>query len=534
MPLRLAVLVLLELVGCVFFAVRLAGADPAAPPTSTTSDEPARTSLATSAPVEASAGTATNAPPAPSGSTVERIAPTAKYRADDPVGVLLTGTVRFRDGAPVAEPSVSARRGDGSRGARAAANGCFALAGLSPGTWTVSVRADGASDIEEDLEIGDDAEQRHDFVLDRSYPVRVLCVTLDGKDLQRTAWEAGVHLPNVQVVAQRDPLPERIAPTDYGVAYAGDAKFDAEMNSKDGFVGTLHLTSAPPAHAALLLRHVVVQRQRIEAGQQEVKFVVDLDAAKALLGTASLRLLDEASGAPLDGVVVQFGTSSGSGPMGRMTDAEGRITFTNVHPGLLFVTTHHPKYESLHSTVRVEPGQTLDLGDLRLGPTNALAGRLVDEDGKPASANVSWTELKWRSTPRAFVTNRSTRVEADGSFSLWGTGRGRIAVQARTQDGRVAVSVFDNPSPEPVVLRLVRGAKVSVVRSADPTKAYTITFFDGARDPVDARTLHSRWPRADITLPPGTWSFEVHDETDRLVQSGSLTLGASPTTLEIR
>ena len=37
-----------------------------------------------------------------------------------------------------------------------------------------------------------------------------------------------------------------------------------------------------------------------------------------------------------------------------------------------------------------------------------------------------------------------------------------------------------------------------------------------------------------ITLPAGDYTFEVHDDQYRLVQSGALTFGATPCAVEIR
>jgi hypothetical protein len=125
-------------------------------------------------------------------------------------------------------------------------------------------------------------------------------------------------------------------------------------------------------------------------------------------------------------------------------------------------------------------------------------------------------------------------VEADGSFSLWGTGSGRVAVTARTPEGLVAAGVFDNPPTSPVVLRLAKAAECVVTRPADPTRAFTVTVYDVRRDAIAAQTLEPRTLKSTIALPPGDYTFEVHDEQDRLVQSGSLQFGTTPCKLEIR
>jgi hypothetical protein len=455
----------------------------------------------------------------------------AKMRPDDPVGVLLMGTVRWRDGGPVAEPSLYATCGKVSRSASEGKDGSFALAGLQPGEWTIRVSADGGVPGEETVTIGDDAMQQRDFVLDRSFPVRVLIVTPDGKDATTAAWQILHAMQPFHVVGQRDRFPDRLAPTDYGAALVGDARMDAQMNPEDGFVGTLAFAQRPPAYAALLLRHIVLEQQLVQPDQQEVRFVVDLEALKARLGSATVRVVDGASGAPLTGARVSL---AGAGGMGTPVDAEGRATVENLLPGLLKCWIAAKDYESMESVISIEPGQRVELGEVRLGAQQNLKGRVLDADGKPAAASLYWTALKWRSGPTAFVSNRTTRAEADGTFTLWQTGPGAIAVTARAQDGRLAVGVFDNPPAAPVELRLEPPAECTVTRPVDLTRAFTVTLYDAQRRAVAAQTFEPRVLKSKMSMPAGDYAFEVHDDRGRLVQHGTLTFGANPTTLEIR
>jgi len=537
---RLAAVVVLEVLLCAFFGWQLAEAAEPMPRPANAAPLPAPTSNAAT-PVSATLATSATAraDSTRAAAPAERTTAARKWDTNDPIGVLLTGNVTFRDGGAVTDPSVYVKQDDSGRSA-STNEGCYAVVGLTPGTWTATVRADGAIDVEQTFEITDDAEQRHDFVLDRSYPVRVFCTTPDGKDLAKALGEADTFVFDLHVIARREPFPDRLAPTDYGIVWAGDAKWEGRRNrggkvdKADGSAGILHLTAPPPAHAALMLRHVVIQQQRIDAGAKEVRFVVDPAVWQSKLGTVTLRVVDLESRAPLTEALVSLNTSS-TGGGGQKCDTEGRLVLKGAQPGLLFLEITAKDREHYLATIRVEPGQSLDLGDVSLGRSVDFTGRLEDENGKPVTtANLTWTELKWRTGATEFVTNRATRIAADGTFKLWGTGPGKIAVQARTKDGNVACGVFDNPSPTPAVLRLVRGSKVEVTRNDDPTRAFTITFFDAQRQPVEARTLVARWPKLTVALQPGQYGFEVHDDADRLVQSGSVTLGATPAKVEIR
>jgi len=244
-----------------------------------------------------------------------------------------------------------------------------------------------------------------------------------------------------------------------------------------------------------------------------------------------VRVVDGASGAPLTGARVSL---AGAGGMGTPVDAEGRATVENLLPGLLKCWIAAKDYESMESVISIEPGQRVELGEVRLGAQQNLKGRVLDADGKPAAASLYWTALKWRSGPTAFVSNRTTRAEADGTFTLWQTGPGAIAVTARAQDGRLAVGVFDNPPAAPVELRLEPPAECTVTRPVDLTRAFTVTLYDAQRRAVAAQTFEPRLLKSKMSMPAGDYAFEVHDDRGRLVQHGTLTFGANPTTLEIR
>jgi hypothetical protein len=528
---RVAALCALEAVVGVWLAANVfGGAEPAAP--SSPASEIA--AAASGAPVAASvapADTRQAAAATTSPAAAPRAAAAAKWRPDDPVGVLLTGRVAAADGAPVAV-QLSAQREGAAVHATSGADGSYALVGLQPGEWSVTLGGTGFVKSTTAVEIADDAVQQRDFTVARSVAVRVRIVTADGADATRAVRTSLRGFPDFAVAGQRERFPERFAPTDYGIVFVGDATWDNEMNPKDGFAGTLHLASVP-AHVALLQRHMVLQQEVVQPGQQEVKFTVDVAALKALAGSATVRVFD-AAGVPLAGARVSLG-SSNRADGGTLVDAEGRATLEGLSPGLLRCQITAKDHETMYTTVRVDPGQRLELGDVRLGPKLDLRGTVLNADGKPATAQISWTELKWRTrATAAFETNRVARVEADGTFSLWGTGQGAIAVTARDRQGNVAMGVFENPPREPVVLRLEKGCACVVTRPADPSRTFTMTLFDGSRRAIAATTLASRSAKATVHMPEGEYSYEVHDDHEQLLQSGTVTFGAEPCAVEIR
>lgn len=462
----------------------------------------------------------------------ERQAVAAKWREDDAVGVLLTGRLLLRDGEPV-DANLYLQGDASSTAANVAADGTYAVVGLAPGDWKATLGGTGVVQREETFTLTDEAVQHRDFVVDVSFPVKVRIVTADGEDGTTALRKAMPEWGDFTVAGQREEFPPRLAPTDYGMVFVGDARWDSERNPRDGFAGTIHVSSLP-AHVALLQRHVVLEQQVVAKGQEEVRFVVDTDALQSLAGSATLRVVDDATGAPLTAARVSMHTSNRGG-MGHKVDEQGSIVLEGLSPGLLQCGIHAPDHENFFHTVYVRSGQRLDLGTIRLGAPQPLTGTVVDAEGAPAtSARLRWTELKWRTSPAQFSHNRSARIEANGSFQLWGTGAGPIAVTAFGDDGVMAAAVVDNPPAEPFVLKLAPACRCDVTRPPDPTRTFTLTLCDGEGRAVAGHEIGTRVTTTKVLMPRGTYTFTVHDQDQALVQSGSLTFGEQPCALEIR
>lgn len=535
---RLAAVCVAELVVAVWLAMQVFAAPVDAPPTSSplpvtnVPDPSAR-------PADGTLASPAAHPVAPQRvAAPERLAVPVPYNPDDPVGILMTGKVLWSDGGAVESPGIYARSGTKNASGESGKDGSYALVGLVPGEWQFRLNIDGGVAVEETVVVTGEAVQTHDFVVGRTFPIKVMIVTADGEDGSAAVQKAtSYRFSDFVVAGQKEALPERLAPTDYGAVFVGDASWRPEMNPKDGFAGTLHLASAPPAHVALLQRHMVLEQQVVVPGQTEVKFVVDPATLAALAGSATVRVLDADTGAPIEGARLSLDTSNRMGG-GKATDADGRVVLEGLSPGLLRCQISAKDYEQMYTTVQVEAGQRLDLGEVRLGPAVKFTGKVIDADGKPVGgADISWAELKWLGDVRPFATNRGARSEVDGTFELWGTGRGQIAVAARTQQGQ-ARGVFDNPSTEPAVLRLAEPGTCTVSWPKDPTRTFTVLLFDAQRRPLAAFVLDHRYARPELSMPVGEYAFEVRDERRQMVKSGTLSFasaaGGAASTLEIR
>ncbi|HEX5051279.1 MAG TPA: carboxypeptidase-like regulatory domain-containing protein [Planctomycetota bacterium] len=536
----LTLLVLAEFLVLVLLTVLLlsgttAAAGGVSPPPATAPPEPAAAEVAPG--------------PAPGAAPVEReaAAPAVpELAAGDALGILVTGNIRSTDGTPVDGASVYYRRDREYHSGDAAAPGVYAVAGLQPGEWQLTCRAEGFGNHEASCTLDARAFQQIDIELTPSYVVRVKVQGADGKSIMGDlAKQAMFGMP--YVVATETPLAGDLPITEqtrllrFGLGewvgfYEMGQNADAKLREQ-GWCGELRLGRAPPVAASLLLRSSLLRSQRIEPGQKELVFTLELDDVLAKFGTVKLRLLDGVTGAPIAGAGVRVSTAQGGGSFGK-TGEDGRTVIERVLPGLGCLELMQSKeHESLWRYVRVPSGGVADLGDVTLSAMVKITGVVVDADGKPANgAEVQWTELDCRTFPQPLVSRRSASAEADGKFELWGCGRHRYVVSSRPRAGGFGWATVDasGGAPPPVTITLATPSKVTLHATFDLTAGYVVTALAADRSPVAVATLGSEYRPESMSLPPGAYTIEIHDmQTDRLVRSFALQVGSEPLTIDV-
>jgi hypothetical protein len=469
-----------------------------------------------------------------------------RVSANDPIGIVVTVAVRnAADGSPVEGGSVSIGRDRDFRSGNGAAPGTFAIAGLQPGEWRLNVRAERFTPHEAPLVLDDRAFQSVAVELQPTVTLRVKLLDASGKPVaeqleQQTTW--GVPY----VVATETPLAGDLPPTTqsrlsrFGIgewrSYGSLGSGHQPQAMAEGYAGELRLHRAPPAFASLLLRTTLLQSQPIAPGQQELVFTVEPKDVLARHGTVRMRLLDGA-GAPIVGARPNVRTAQGGGSFGK-SGTDGVVLIENVVPGLGMLELHGgAEREQLYLHVRVTPGGVTDLGDLTIGAAEKIRVAVLDAAGKPAvDASVQWTELDRRQATHPLVNNRSARAEADGTFQLWGAGRRRYAVVARTEQGALGHALVDarNGAPPPCTITLGTPATVALRANVPPAAGYVVCALDAQRTPVAVATIATEYRPRSITLPRGAYTIEIHDLlTERLVRSFALDVAGEPLTIDV-
>ena len=465
----------------------------------------------------------------------------------DAMGIVLSGTIRSSDGKPVEGASVYVRRDRDGRSGNSAGPGCYAVAGLQPGEWKLTCRAEGYAQHEATCVLDERAFQQVDIELQASYVVRVKVLGADGKSIvdelqKKTMW--GVPY----VVATEAPLAGDLPPSEqsrlirFGLGewtgFHDISARDVDPKLKElGYAGELRMNRAPPAFASLLLRTALLQGQRIEPGQKELVFTIEAKDVLARHGTVKLRLVDGVTGNPIADAGLGVRTAQGGGSHAK-TGADGHAVIENVLPGLGILEVHRGQdREGIFRYVLVPTGGTVDLGDVTLSAAQKITGTVVDADGKPVNgASMQWTELDCRTFPQPLVNNRSSSAEADGKFQLWGCGRHRYVVFARMRDGSFGFTTVDATAgaPPPVTITLAKPTKVALSTHFDMTVGYIVTALANDRSPVAVATLGTEYRPESMLLPPGAYTVEIHDlTTHRLARSFALQVGSEPLTIDV-
>lgn len=112
-----------------------------------------------------------------------RTAAVAKWRPNDPAGIVLLGTVRLRDGSP-ADAYLGITREKDRKGSNTEKDGTFAIVGLHPGEWDVTLHGESVVQVRATITLGDPTRQGvqiEDRLLSRDNGMQQKCALYPGR-----------------------------------------------------------------------------------------------------------------------------------------------------------------------------------------------------------------------------------------------------------------------------------------------------------------------------------------------------------------
>ena len=452
--------------------------------------------------------------------------------ASDPAGVLLYGRITDAAGNPVDKALLSIRQQDEHKGASATGpGGTYSVAGLLPGEAGLLVRTAGYRNFDQTLQLAGPA-QRHDVVLQRAVVLQVIARTPAGEPLEGALRAAGMdeHI-NPVAIATREPiaaLPVFENVFRIGVGRFRHARWYGRVEIEGApaeMLGTLAIDGDLPVYASLIVGSALLGSQLVQPGQERVEFSLAPQAVQDHLGSVRLQLVAATTGQPLAAVRVE-------GPRVQITDAEGVAMFTDVVAGLHRLSTEPGKY-AFDQLVRLEPGQTLDLGRVALSEAQLVSGVILDANGQPARASLTFDDLSGHTFPQPLRDDRTAGTDVQGRWQLR-LGPHRYALHADLNEGSQQAHVLVDLSasvPEEICIRLQSTMPVKLVKGFGAGRSYLLSIRTRDGVPVFGSPVRAGFEQS-IRLPPGDYFAEVHEDL-ALVRSFGLTVGGAQTLIRI-
>jgi hypothetical protein len=267
-----------------------------------------------------------------------------------PRTIVLYGYVRTADGTPLPTEPASINVVDATGKAvqaAASAEGAYSISGLLPGRYhvTASAQPNATAEASVDLVLAE-TPKRYDVALVAKSSLLVRVVDRAGQPLKK-AW--------LGAVATREAPGEWVEETPnedlFGLGRFRSRELEGST-IQEGCLGRLDLESAPPVFVSLLHNQRVIATQRVEAGQQEVSFVIDADSKLLAKGTIRIRFLDQAGAE-----VPKLWATLTSGSSTRMANPKsGAFVWPGLEPGWYRIQVYAQGFEQPKFECRIEPG----------------------------------------------------------------------------------------------------------------------------------------------------------------------------------
>jgi len=437
-------------------------------------------------------------------------------------GCLVHGAARMQDGSAV--PSVSLRLMASNATAAVASaslsagDTAFAWAEVEPGEYELAMRGEGVREATQTVVVPPGvADLRVDVVLERSWLVRVLLTTPDGKPLHEVLspevqLKMGMRFgAGVQLIALWQPIPDELPPSGLRDNPLTIGKWKSSRELGRGattrelparYAGVLEMPESRDAFVAAVWKEVVFARASLAKDQQELELVVDPARLQASLATLRLVVVDR-DGKPLPGAKVGVNDRQSWGQP-TAVDAEGRFEKVDLPPGLFALTVSCEGHRFPSSEITLRPGLVTDLGQVQAMSGREVTIRLAGAaEGKEPRGTMRLLDapahaaLQQSAVELSFPKGEAKASLVDGRYLLQirGAGAARRIVDTRALgDGPLVVEV----QPEAML-------QVDSSAMATPTKL-VLTAEDGA-------VVHDRWvtwrSRWDLPLLPGRYQVTI-------------------------
>ena len=427
---------------------------------------------------------------------------------------LLFGRITDDVGAPLERARVELVLDAGNGGQRTALadhDGVFTIPELDPGTWELAASAPACESVQRTVEFtGLEDAHRLDLQLARGVSVLVRLTDSEGEPYQGSEMDAVMGRTPL-ALATLGPPPAVLKGVN-GMAPSGVGNFRTSLRAGEvpegavGVLGVLELPRTQGVVVSLVRRAAVVRSQALVPGATEIHFEVDAEELEATNGGVSVRFVDAASGAPLatgraslnHHSVYSFGQ-----PL-----EEGRFEETGVAPGAWCLTLQAEGFARLERWVEVEPGVSLELGDVPVTQSTRLQGTVQDAGGAVSDGGIRAFEAGVTYGPLDAHWSMITPTDEAGAFAL-DVPDTHVVLVLREPGGRFSAWPVHGGGADVDIA--IAGGGVLVVDGSELERAVRATVYSPEGVPLVARTVEpaGRWRQA---LVDGTYELRFDEQ----------------------
>lgn len=390
--------------------------------------------------------------------------------------------------------------------AQAGSDGAYAFAGLAPGRYWISAGSTRSGRAEREVELAAAAGDRR-LDLQLEMPPEILIQVVDREGAPLGGFFA---LPIATLEPPGQWFTDVIGSFNntFGVGQFWQSGFGGDR-LPEGFIGRLLLDVDPPVYVSLLNYQRVIETQRVEPGERELRFVIDRDSPLVKGVEVRFRFVDADSGEP-----VETTGASLEGCMMRMAQpTDGEYRLPSVAPGWYEVNAMAQGYERGRRRVLVDSVASCDLGAIPLGRASSITGLVVDDAGRGVAVSMTISVLdEATGEPVRHFVGLGARSGADGSFEIGGLSRAVYALRISGRDAPWAAAServdLRSGSAEHVRIELARGVPLVVRPSGEAVRDVHYRIRDAAGEVVIATQLWSRAP-FPLQLAPGRYTVEA-------------------------
>lgn len=430
--------------------------------------------------------------------------------------------------------------------ASAASDGDYSVDGLHAGRWQVVVTHNDYVARRAQLELGENEHLRQlDFVLDDPLRVRVKLRTPDGRDLEQAiAQDRELSFrADLSPIALRPGSAARFLPEGRHQAF-GCGRYEAREDLKDEqrtaigeASGVLVLSEEPPLDVGLVISGMLVARQTLAPGQEEVSFVVSLDELRRAFATVLVRVVDATTHKPIPNASVTLGgvrclteapplapdadpaeqaaqeeqAKARADHAGPRTDAQGVVQIPWVPTGKRALDVRAAGFTPFTANIEIESSGPCELRPVELTGSSTLTGHFLRPDGTALKASYQLVPLDRFEETHESAANPTWSSNDDGTFETVAR-RERYVLRVTDGDDVLAPVVVDLSQGDvrDLVLHLVAPVEAELRFSREPKEGAELRILNAQGVPVAERDLAGLEP-AVFSLAPGSYSAELRE-----------------------